>query len=148
MNSYMSSMVDRTENGICPDGCSLCCSDILVLSEQDISRIKKYLKKHPEIKPHNYTSILSQDYIDKCPFNDPETGKCMIYSVRPQICENFSCHRFSDPDYKPMDYRNKHIKSMLATFTDIQCPQMPNLDGLNEILEDQKERAYGKKNVR
>ena len=99
MNSYMSSMVDRTENGICPDGCSLCCSDILVLSEQDISRIKKYLKKHPEIKPHNYTSILSQDYIDKCPFNDPETGKCMIYSVRPQICENFSCHRFSDPDY-------------------------------------------------
>ncbi len=47
-----------------------------------------------------------------------------------------------------MDYRNKHIKSMLATFTDIQCPQMPNLEGLNEILEDQKEKAYGKKNVR
>ena len=143
MNSYMSSMVDRTENGICPDGCSLCCSDILVLSEQDISRIKKYLKKHPEIKPHNYTSILSQDYIDKCPFNDPETGKCMIYSVRPQISENFSCHRFSDPDYKPMDYRNKHIKSMLATFTDIQCPQMPNLDGLNGMLRDKIKEAYG-----
>ena len=136
-------MVDRTENGICPDGCSLCCSDILVLSEQDISRIKKYLKKHPEIKPHNYTSILSQDYIDKCPFNDPETGKCMIYSVRPQICENFSCHRFSDPDYKPMDYRHKHIKSMLATFTDIQCPQMPNLDGLNGMLRDKIKEAYG-----
>ena len=143
MNNYMSSMVDRTENGVCPDGCSLCCSDILVLSEQDVSRIKKYLKKHLEIKPHNYTSILSQDYIDKCPFNDPETGKCNIYSVRPEICENFSCHRFNDPDYKPMDYRNKHIKSMLATFTDIQCPQMPNLDDLNRMLKDKIKEAYG-----
>lgn len=148
MNSYMSSMVDRTENGICPDNCSLCCSDILVLSEQDVSRIKKYLKKHPEIKPYNYTPVLSSNYIDKCPFNNPDTHKCMIYSVRPQICENFSCHRFNNPNYKPMDYRNKHIRSMLKTFTDIDCPQAPNLDGLNEILEDQKERAYGKKNVR
>ena len=148
MNSYMSSMVDRTENGICPDNCSLCCSDILVLSEQDVSRIKKYLKKHPEIKPYNYTPVLSSKYIDKCPFNNPDTHKCMIYSVRPQICKSFSCHRFNNPNYKPMDYRNKCVRSMLKTFTDIDCPQAPNLDGLNEILEDQKEKAYGKKNVR
>lgn len=142
MNDYMSSMVDRTVNGECPEDCGLCCSDILVLSEQDVSRIKKYLKKHPEIEPHNYTPVLSSEYIDKCPFNNPETHKCMIYSVRPTICENFSCARFKNSNYKPMDYRNKRVRSMLATFTNIECPQAPNLDGLNAMLADKIKEAY------
>ena len=142
MNSYMSSTVDRTKNGVCPDDCSLCCSDILILSEQDVSRIKKYLKKHPEIKPHNYTPMLSSEYIDKCPFNNPDTHKCMIYEARPEICRNFSCNRFNTPDYKPMDYRNKKVRSMLETFTDISCPQMPNLDGLNQTLKKKVKEAY------
>ena len=47
-----------------------------------------------------------------------------------------------------MDYRHVKLINMLTTFSNEPCPQAPNLDGLNEILEDQKERAYGKKNVR
>ena len=56
--------------------------------------------------------------------------------------------KYKDPNYKPMDYRYVKLINMLTTFSNEPCPQAPNLDGLNEILEDQKERAYGKKNVR
>ena len=85
--------------------------------------------------------------MDICPFLS-EDKKCMIYEVRPDVCQHFKCDRFKDPNYKPMDYRQVKLINMFTTFSDEPCPQAPNLDGLNEILEDQKERAYGKKNVR
>lgn len=146
MNKFMATPIDNTKDGECSQ-CGRCCSAILPVNPNQILRIKKYLKKHPEIKPHNYTPILSKDFMDICPFLS-EDKKCMIYEVRPSVCEHFSCARFKDPNYKPMDYRQVKLINMFTTFSDEPCPQAPNLDGLNEILEDQKERAYGKKNVR
>lgn len=142
MNYSMSYPVDNTINGECNFDCGgKCCSAILLLTSNEILKIKKYLKKHPEIKPTNYTPILSEEFVDKCPFLDNESSKCKIYEVRPEICKRFICSKYKNPDYKPMNYNYTKVINMLTTFTNLNCPQAPDLTGLNNLLGEKKREA-------
>ena len=83
MEIFMGS--NHTDNGKCT-GCGACCSSLLPVSEKELHKIKKYIKKH---------KILPQKHIDEwvCPFLDisKAKNKCLIYEVRPRICKAFKC---------------------------------------------------------
>lgn len=118
--SYMESehtVTDYTNNGKCSN-CGNCCSDLIPLSNADINRIKKYIKKH-NIKPVIKCIPLMNTFDVTCPFRDDVNKKCTIYEVRPQICREFTCHRYKENLYKMVRTRNRFIAenfSMRATF--------------------------------
>lgn len=85
---------DFTENGKCTS-CGSCCSNLLWLSEKEIMRIKRYVKKHRvKEQVHKAPAVLAEPAIDlTCPFLNEEKDhdKCMIYPVRPALCACFLC---------------------------------------------------------
>lgn len=85
-------LYDFTKDGKC-SGCGRCCSDFLPVSAKEIKEIRRYVKKHRiQEQKHNYPSTVKFDLT--CPFLDDskEKDKCMIYSVRPEICRSFICN--------------------------------------------------------
>lgn len=88
-----------TCNGKCT-GCGGCCSNLLPMTDDEISVIKKYIKKNG-IKEHSHVvALLKNPTLDlTCPFLDDSKSceKCTIYEVRPRICRDFIC----DPKQRP-----------------------------------------------
>ena len=83
---------DHTVDGKCSQ-CGACCSDFLPVSEQEISKIHAYVRKHG-IKIHKNappTAKPVEDYT--CPFRNEAERKCDIYEVRPAICRDFQCDK-------------------------------------------------------
>ena len=95
-------ITDLTEGGKCSN-CGGCCSNYLLISESDIRKIKHYVLKHDI---HDMRQQLPVEVmIDmRCPFRDETTSRCVIYSVRPQICRSFICNM-----YENEILRNKNI---------------------------------------
>lgn len=79
---------DFTCDGKCSN-CGKCCSDMLPLSEKEVSTIKKYMKKHP-IKEQRHNFAAGVDLT--CPFRDEANRRCLIYEIRPAICREFMCN--------------------------------------------------------
>ena len=77
-----------TIEGKCSN-CGECCSNALPLSAGEIRIIKNYIKKH-NIKEQRHNYMVGADMT--CPFRDESNRKCLIYSVRPQICREFMCN--------------------------------------------------------
>lgn len=81
-------ITDFTVNGKCSE-CGKCCSDVLPLSDNEVNRIKAYIKKHG-IKEQRHNVLMGIDLT--CPFRDDANKKCLIYSIRPAICRQFMCN--------------------------------------------------------
>ena len=99
---------DFTNNGKCT-GCGACCSNLLPMTDVEISTIRKYIKSHG-IKEFKHLIPLANPSVDMtCPFMDDtkKCDKCMIYEVRPKICRDFIC----DPKQRPMDMDLRYIMS-------------------------------------
>lgn len=79
---------DKTHHGHCSK-CGGCCSALIPLGNEDISRIKNYLLTH-KIVPEHKSSKNTLDMI--CPFWSRK-NQCLIYEVRPLICRTFKCNR-------------------------------------------------------
>ena len=81
---------DFTVNGECSQ-CGACCSNMLWLSAGEITRIKRYIKKH-HIKEQKHTApaVLAEPpkFDLTCPFlnENRKDKKCTIYPVKPLIC--------------------------------------------------------------
>lgn len=91
MNDVM--VTDFTIDGKC-SSCGQCCSNLLPLSEQEVNRIKAYIKKHG-IKEQRHNFAVGVDMT--CPFRDERNKKCLIYNIRPAICREFMCnHKHED----------------------------------------------------
>lgn len=89
---------DLTDNGKCT-GCGECCSNLLPMTNEEITTIRKYIKKH-NIKENKHIFPLANHLIDMtCPFLDDskKCDKCKIYEVRPKICRDFSCRPSDRP---------------------------------------------------
>ena len=94
---------DNTIDGKC-SGCGECCSNLLPLSEQEISNIKAYIKKH-KIKEQRHNAMVGVDMT--CPFRDDVNKKCLIYSIRPAICRQFVCNHTQEDIMKAkFDFHN------------------------------------------
>ena len=81
-------VIDFTVNGKC-SSCGKCCSNLLPLSDREIKRIKTYVAKH-HIKEQRHNVAVGVDMT--CPFRDEANRKCLIYEIRPAICQQFMCN--------------------------------------------------------
>ena len=87
-----------TCNGKCTQ-CGECCSNLLPMTDEEIEKIRKYIKKY-NIKENKHLVPLANPMIDMtCPFLDDSKSceKCTIYEARPNICKDFIC----DPKQRP-----------------------------------------------
>ena len=82
---------DYTIDGHC-SGCGACCSDYLPLSQNEIERIKAYMKKHT-LREHTASVMVVAQLDLTCPFRDNIKHRCDIYEVRPDICRCFQCNQ-------------------------------------------------------
>lgn len=118
IKTYHDGVYDFTENGKCI-GCGNCCSNLLPLSEKEISDIRSYVKNHKIKKQKHVLYVLKkQPDIDMlCPFLDDSqpNKKCTIYPVRPLICKDFICAKGKVPD-KRLYYENRKAVDMAETF--------------------------------
>lgn len=93
---------DLSVDGQCT-GCGECCTNVMAMSDADISRIRAYIKHHG-IKPiSHFKAPFAGDFVDMCcPFLDDKkpAKKCTIYPVRPALCRYFMCRSISDPEYR------------------------------------------------
>lgn len=84
---------DLTDNGKCT-GCGQCCSNVLPMTDIEIQRISKYIKRY-NIKECKHFIPSKGPVLDmSCPFLDTSKGKekCRIYEIRPQVCRDFICN--------------------------------------------------------
>ena len=87
-------VLDFTKDGECT-GCGKCCSNFLPMSNEEVRRIKRYMKAHG-IREHKHLAPTRNATVDMtCPFlnDDKENEKCEIYPVRPLICRVFCCNQ-------------------------------------------------------
>ena len=82
---------DLSVNGKCvPEHCKCkCCTNILPLSDYEINKIKKYIRRN-NITPINRSDLENDTYVDVCPFLS-EDYRCNIYIMRPEVCKYFRC---------------------------------------------------------
>lgn len=79
---------DFTCNGKCSK-CGSCCSNLLPLTDQEISNLKQIIKKR-KLKP--YSHLVFNGYDMTCPFLN-EKNQCSIYKDRPYICKIYKCDK-------------------------------------------------------
>lgn len=79
-----------TKDGKCI-GCGNCCSNLLPMSQKEISVIKKYMIKNRIKEAKHRLQIVNDSYDMTCPFRDNDKKICRIYPVRPEICKQFIC---------------------------------------------------------
>lgn len=91
----LNNCTDYTKNNKCTR-CGNCCSNNIPLTQKEIQRIKSYIKKN-NIEPEYHlplvvTNVTQNDFV--CPFLRIKNNisECLIYSVRPFICQKFICN--------------------------------------------------------
>lgn len=92
LNDMRSGIYDYTKDGQCSN-CGECCSDFIPISDEEIRRIKKYVRRHhiKEQKKVYPTAVPVDDFT--CPFRNSGKRRCEIYEVRPAICRDFRCDK-------------------------------------------------------
>lgn len=137
------SKIDLSVNGECvPEVCkSKCCTSILPLSDYEINKIKKYIKRN-NITPHNRSNLIENKYKDICPFLSDDY-KCEIYLMRPEVCKFYKC---GEEASKPFCHGDKKIINMLTTFDPDTFipPDAPNVEELDKIYQSKKKEIYSK----
>ena len=86
--------VDFTKDGKC-SGCGKCCSANLPLTDSEIDRIRKYIKRNGIQEQRHIVPTKKATLDMTCPFlmDSKEKDRCAIYPVRPLICRIFCCNQ-------------------------------------------------------
>lgn len=115
--------------------CGKCCANILLLSDDEIDNIKRYIIEN-KIEVKNRNTFLLQEDSNVCPFLDDNSipPKCRIYEVRPSICRSFSCNPKKS---KTMNYNGVKAINMLFTFGGKNqfSVKAPNLKDINNRIK-------------
>lgn len=135
--------LDFTVDGKC-SRCARCCQAILVMSEQEIHKIKSYIGK-TKIQPINHHTVLDTEFVDVCPFLD-NGHNCMIYPVRPSVCKRFLCSQYMSSEAPYFDHSDKHIYNMYDLFLPEVNYPMPKVNVLEENFKyEQKKKELASK---
>lgn len=133
--------IDYKVDGKCdPSVChSQCCASILPLSDYEINKIKKYIRRNNILAVNRNAdqSVFGNEdeYVNICPFLS-EDFQCNIYVHRPEICRNYLCGE----DRWNFNDRDKKIIDMLSTFyPNEKCLNKPNVEMLDEMYQAKKE---------
>lgn len=75
--------------------CGNCCTPFLPMTKSEVKTVKEYLKKNPQIRERalNQPFFKGNDVYIRCCFYDSEKKECMIYPVRPLICQLYKCNQ-------------------------------------------------------
>ena len=93
--------------------CGKCCTDVLMATDQEIKKVKEYVKKY-NIKPVNRNTIFDKEQKNICPFLNKD-NICLIYPVRLKMCQRFFCGNRKE-DNGLETYKNVKVISMMQTF--------------------------------
>lgn len=129
---------DYTVNGECPKDCNRCCTNVLPLSDYEINKIKKVVRRN-NIQPINLNIDPSNPkYTDQCPFFNE--GRCVIYVNRPEICKWFNCNKDANTHF---NHRDKRLVNMLLTFFPNEvCYNAPDVEIMDLKYQTQKKEFY------
>lgn len=109
-----------TGNNMCTQ-CGECCSNLLPMTDKEVSLIRKYVKKH-QIKEQVVSNVPFADHVIDltCPFLDKskKQEKCTIYSVRPAICRYFVCNHepFEALKHEDLFQEPRYVVNLRYTF--------------------------------
>ena len=139
--------VDSCINGKCSN-CGSCCTNFLAVTDQEISRIRNYIRKH-NIKPcsHGFTAPMAKQPVDMiCPFRDEEKKLCTIYEVRPLICWGYQCNKtleaFAADMFRKGYVRGKrHYVNLRLTF--FGAENMEDQVTMTRVLAMKQKKAFG-----
>ena len=82
----------RCIDGKCSN-CGECCADLLPVSDEELARIKAYVKKH-HIQEQNIKPFFDPQAVNlTCPLRNDKEKRCEVYPVRPLICREFICSK-------------------------------------------------------
>lgn len=97
-----SGTVQITDNSICGkcSKCGECCTNFLPISKKEVFSISNYVVKNG-IKPQKHILVMQNRL--SCPYYDGK--KCLIYEVRPLICQEYFCYK--EPDMKTAEKFSK-----------------------------------------
>lgn len=99
---------DFTVDGHCSN-CGSCCSNFLPVSDVEIKRIRKYIKRHGVKEQIRVLPTANPTWDMTCPFRSDKEKKCLIYEVRPGICRDFQCDKPKKQIYANRDlYHGKY----------------------------------------
>lgn len=75
--------------------CGNCCTPFLPMTKSEVKTVKEYLKKNPQIKERalDQPFFKGNDIYVRCCFYDSDRKECMIYPVRPLICQMYKCNQ-------------------------------------------------------
>ena len=108
--------------------CGECCSNLLHLSDEEIERIKKYIKDNDIQATEKRIIPNGKPTLDLgCPFRNNKLKLCKIYEVRPDICRLFKCDTPPDKErfIRDIHNMNKQVYSLREVFyEDYQNQQM------------------------
>ncbi len=107
--AWMEADVNHTDNGTCIQ-CGDCCGSLLPLNDDEIKRIKKFVRDN-NVKPCRHTTLMPGTTFDlTCPFLDEakKDKKCRIYKVRPLICRLYKCDWNTDKVAEKAFWKTKH----------------------------------------
>lgn len=113
-------VIDFTDNGKCQD-CGNCCGNYLPLTDVERVTIKRYVKKH-NLHPAKSLFVkgpwAKPTIHNECPFLLNADGhRCMIYSIRPEICRAYTCHKpLENPEVIKVSLQNTEIVNMYVEF--------------------------------
>ena len=98
--------------------CNQCCGVNTSITKKEKLKIKRYLETNPHITLRVNKKIgeaFEGNSIDlTCPMTDPETKKCLIYSVRPETSRSYHCKKkLQKPGL------DRHIKRCTSTIGEI-----------------------------
>ena len=134
------SVKESIKNNCSKDGkcshCGGCCTEFLILTEDEVKRIKEYVKKNniKEIRHLNDHEIKVL-----CPFRDEEKKICTIYEVRPEICKLFQCNQSMDVINKNKELINKKAK---YNRKDYKVDILQNMASMHALIFDDYEWEY------
>lgn len=115
LNEFNSGVYDFTKDGKCI-GCGACCSNLLPLSAKEIKTIRHYIKKK-HIKEQKCRFPIATEILDMtCPFRSEIEQKCLIYEIRPEICRDFKCDKYSGKASNKLMNGNYNVVDMRDTF--------------------------------
>ena len=84
---------DFTKDGKCSN-CGQCCADLLPISDEEVRKIRAYIKRNNiKEQKHFLPIVLVPEFDLTCPFRSNAERKCVIYEVRPAICRDFQCDK-------------------------------------------------------
>lgn len=120
--------------------CGKCCANILLLSNDEIIKIKEYIEQN-NISVINRNSVFLKESVNICPFLNNES-KCNIYPVRPSICKSFNCNpKLSSV----MNYDGVKAINMLLTFGGENqfVSNPPDLTFINNRINELQKKIKG-----